>query len=256
MLRKLSVFVFFMILGLMFQVGAFQVPTLTGPVVDQVGLISARTQRSLTEALKQAQVDDGPQVQVLVLNSLEGEAIEQVAIAVFDQWKLGNAKKDNGVLFLIAPHEKKLRIEVGRGLEGQIPDAIAKRIVSDTVAPYFKRRDYDMGISQGVAAILHYAGAADLVAGAGGANSVGDSQQNQDQQEKSDSQGSDHSKIIFFIIVLFWIALFIFNPSLAMALFLSGRGGRGGGGGWSGGSGGGWSGGGGDSAGGGASGDW
>ncbi len=70
MLRKLSVFLFFMILGLMFQVGAFQVPTLTGPVVDQVGLISTRTQRSLTEALKQAQVNDGPQVQVLFLNSL------------------------------------------------------------------------------------------------------------------------------------------------------------------------------------------
>lgn len=230
--------------------GSVVAPALTGPVVDQVGLISQRAQRSLSESLWQVREKGGPQIQVLVISSLQDQSIEQVAISIFDQWKLGEVKKNNGLLFLIAPHEKKLRLEVGRGLEGVIPDAIAKRIIADAVAPYFKRGDFDMGVAQGVTAILHYAGS--------DAAEVEAKSQDKAQTNADSLLGDlDLSKIIFFIIIVFWIGLFIFNPTLALALLFSGRGGGRGGGGWSGGSGGGgWSGGGGNSAGGGASGDW
>lgn len=225
-------------LGLGIQAKAFVVPSLTGPVVDQAGLLSTSTHRQLTQVLQQTHRNKGPQVQVLIVSSLDGLSIEQAAIQVFDQWKLGTEKEDNGVLFLIAPNEKKLRIEVGRGLEGDIPDVIAKRIISDVVRPFFKRGEFNAGVVHGVQAILYY-----------GKIQV---EQGTIQAEERDrpSEKSGPNSWIIFVIIGFWILLFIFNPSLALALLFSGRGGGGRGGG------GGWSGGGGSSAGGGASGDW
>jgi uncharacterized protein len=235
------------ILSALFSLGFFTqgaqaltIPQLTGPIVDEVGLLSRSTKEQLTHALQLARQKDGLQVQVFIVSSLQGVSIEELAIKVFDQWKLGDEKKDNGVLFLIAPNEKKLRIEVGRGLEGDIPDAIAKRIVADTVRPYFLRGEFSLGVVQGVSSILHYAQPdVDHATGQMGANESA-------APEKSDSG----SKWIFLVVFLLWVALFIFNPGLAIALLFRGAsgGGRGGGGGWSGG--------GGSSAGGGASGSW
>lgn len=218
----------------------FDVPALTGPVVDQPGILSASTRQQLEQVLREVHRNKGPQVQILVLSSLQGLSIEEAAIKVFDQWKLGGEKEDNGVLFLIAPQEKKLRIEVGRGLEGDIPDAVAKRIVSDVVRPYFKQGQFNMGVAQGVQAILYYS----KVQVAPSAAVVPDPETGSSSRDEGGPSWS------LLIIIVFWVLLFIFNPSLALALLFSGRGGRGGGGG------GGWSGGGGSSAGGGASGDW
>lgn len=222
---------------------AFDVPAMTGPVVDQVGLLNPQTKAMLSENLQRTFNNQGPQIQVLIVKSLNGESLEGVAIEVFDKWKLGTEKGDNGILFLIAPNEKRLRIEVGRGLEGDIPDAYAKRIVSDIVTPFFKTGEFDMGVTQGVAAIMHYSKAGELQ----GEATV------QSRGERKAGGNRLGGKIVGGIVFILWILLFMFNPGLALALLFAGRGGGGGG---RGSGGGGWSGGGGSSAGGGSSGSW
>ena len=124
---------------------AFTAPKLTGPVIDEMGLLSSSAVSQIEQVLYSIKQNNGPQIQVFVTASLQDEPIESVAIQIFDQWKLGDRKKDDGLLFLIAPKEKKLRIEVGQGLEGDIPDVIAKRIISDIVSPFFKRGEFDFG---------------------------------------------------------------------------------------------------------------
>ena len=91
------------------------------------------------------------------MSSLEGDEIEPYANQLFRAWKLGEAKKNNGVLFLIAPKEHKVRIEVGYGLEGTLTDATSKIIIANAVAPRFKAGDFDGGVSRGVDDIDHHA---------------------------------------------------------------------------------------------------
>ncbi len=235
------IFIILCTLGLSLPTWAFDVAPLTGPVVDEVGLLSANTRNQLTQVLQSVHQNKGPQVQVFVISNLQSISIEEAAVKIFEKWKLGGEKEDNGVLFLIAPNEKKLRIEVGYGLEGDIPDAVAKRIVSDVVVPYFKQGQFNAGVTQGVQAILYY-----------GKVKTDQATAVAPVSEEAPSESGGSSNWIIFIIVIFWILLFIFNPSLALAVLFSGR--SGGGGGSSGG--GSWSGGGGSSGGGGASGSW
>ncbi|MFZ3231035.1 MAG: TPM domain-containing protein [Pseudobdellovibrio sp.] len=244
MLNILSIFLFSLTLGFSFTAKAFKVPALVGPVMDEVNLLSSSARNQIEENLFKLRQNGGPQIQVYITSSLQGESTEQVAIQIFDAWKLGDAKKDNGILFLIAPNEKKMRIEVGRGLEGDIPDVIAKRIISDVVSPFFKRQEFDFGVAQGVAALGQYLNA-----------SPEQKAELQKQVSQSESTGDikGNFKVYgFFIILGIWLLLFFINPTFAMyilfSLFSGGHGGRGGGGGWSGGGGG--------SSGGGSSGDW
>ncbi len=229
-----SLFVF-----LSYTAQAYQVPALTGPVMDQVGIISPSAQKSLSDELFQFKAKTGVQIQVFVAASLNDEVIESVAIQIFDQWKLGDEKKDNGVLFLIAPNERKMRIEVGQGLEGAVPDVIAKRIIAEIVRPHFQQGQMSLGILQGVEALQHY-----IVTG-------------EDIQlaPTQTSKGKIPSSYLLFGFIGFMAILFVFSPGTAIYILLSllsgGRGGYGGGRG-----GGGWSGGGGRSSGGGASGGW
>lgn len=215
--------------------------------MDEAGLLSRSAVAEIEQTLYAIKQKSGPQIQVYVAASLQDEAIESVAIQIFDQWKLGDAKKDDGILFLIAPKEKKLRIEVGQGLEGDIPDVIAKRIVSDIVSPFFKRGEYDFGVAQGVTALQTYLNASP--------------EQKAQLQEKVKDSGSKLNsenktkKYGFFFILGIWLLLFLFNPSMALSLLFFAFS-RGGGGSGRGGFGGGWSGGGGSSSGGGASGSW
>jgi uncharacterized protein len=235
------IFSVFLILGVSFSAYSFDIPALTSPVIDEVGIIGASTKRQIENSLYSLKQSHNVQLQVYITKSLQGEAIESAAIKIFDQWKLGNEKTDKGLLFLIAPNEKRMRIEVGQGLEGDIPDVIAKRIISDVVRPYFQRGEFALGVVQGVSALENYIGSDDPSLKA----SV---QQEQGEPVKS----KKGSAWIIFIMIGIWIVLFIFNPSLALYLLFSMMsGGRGGGGG-----GGGWSGGGGRSSGGGASGSW
>ena len=231
----------FLIIGVSQSAYSFDIPTLTGPVIDEVGLLNDNTKRQLTNSLLNLRKDQNVQLQVYITKSLQGEVIESAAIKIFDEWKLGEEKTDKGLLFLIAPNEKRIRIEVGQGLEGDIPDVIAKRIIADVVKPYFQRSEFNLGIVQGVAAIQTYIGNPDA-------------RLNPDQIQETQNAEKSHKKSgsvwIIFIAIGIWLIIFMLNPSLAIyILFSAMRGGGGGGGG-------GWSGGGGKSSGGGASGGW
>ena len=129
-------------------------PTLTGRVVDQADVLSAEQRASLEGKLKDLEDKSGIQLVVATVSSLDGLEVEPYANQLFRAWKLGEAKKNNGVLFLIAPKEHKLRIEVGYGLEGTLTDATSKIIILNAVAPRFKAGDFDGGVSRGVDDII------------------------------------------------------------------------------------------------------
>ena len=214
-------------------------PVMSAPVVDQAGILSAELTQKLNGLLRRVHDRDIAQLQILTLKSLNGIPIEQAGIQIVDQWKLGSKPKDNGVLFLIVPTEHKMRIEVGRGLEGDLPDAIAKRIVADVVAPSFKQGLFDEGVAAGVIEILKRADP----------ESIG-AQKTPEEQPEERKKGLPIGVIILFLFVIFIRLVF------GRGFYGGGFGGGFGGGGFGGGGSGGWSGGGGSFNGGGASGDW
>jgi uncharacterized protein len=131
-----------------------EVPYLTGRVVDNAEILKPDTRKRLTETLRQHEQKTTNQIAVLTVPSLHGESVEEYAVRVFESWKLGQKGKDNGVLVVVAPQDRRMRIEVGYGLEGTLPDAIAARIIRNVMTPRFKGGDYDGGIAQGVDAIV------------------------------------------------------------------------------------------------------
>jgi uncharacterized protein len=133
---------------------AADVPFLSGRVNDTAGMLSLDAAAKLDALLRAHEDSTSNQVVVLTVSSLEGEEIEAFAIRVVDTWKLGQKGKDNGVLFLIARDERKVRIEVGRGLEGELPDITCGTIIRKEVLPRFKAGDVDGGTIAGVEAIL------------------------------------------------------------------------------------------------------
>lgn len=130
------------------------VPPLSGHVVDQAGLLDAPRRQALEERLRAFEQRKGSQVAVLTVSTTRPEAIEQFAIRVAEQWKLGRKQLDDGAILVIAKDERALRIEVGYGLEGVLNDAVSKRIIDDLIVPRFKSGDFDGGISAGIDAML------------------------------------------------------------------------------------------------------
>lgn len=147
------------------------VPPLKSRVTDLTATLSAAQRSGLEETLRAFEAGKGAQIAVLLVPTTQPEAIEQYTIRVAGAWKLGRKGIDDGVLFLVAKNDRKLRIEVGRGLEGAIPDAIAKRIGSDIVAPYFRQGDYYGGIAAGVERIIKTVAGEPLPAPQAGAQS-------------------------------------------------------------------------------------
>lgn len=127
----------------------FVVPPLTAPVMDLAGVLNSKTEDLLTNAISALRDKGGSQITVLTVSSLGGLPIEQASIKIVDQWKLGGRKADNGVLLLLAPNERKVRIEVGQGLEGVLPDAYAKRIIELDMIPLLKEREFDSAVIAG-----------------------------------------------------------------------------------------------------------
>lgn len=130
------------------------VPPLAARVTDLTGTLTAAQQSALESRLQTFEAQKGSQVTVLIVPTTQPEAIEQYSIRVVEQWKLGRKKIDDGVLLLVAKDDRKLRIEVGYGLEGVLPDAIARRIIAEDIAPRFKQGDFHGGIEAGVNRIL------------------------------------------------------------------------------------------------------
>ena len=133
---------------------AFNFPPLTGRVVDQAGIMTAQSRSELEAKLKNLEDKSGIQVVVATVKSLEGSDIETYANQLFRNWRLGEAKKNNGVLLLVAPNEHKVRIEVGYGLEGTLTDALSSVIISSAMVPRFKANDFSGGIERGVDGII------------------------------------------------------------------------------------------------------
>ena len=130
------------------------VPPLKGRVTDLTGTLSAQQLRDLDSRLAAFERGKGSQVAVLMLPTTAPETIEEYSIRVADAWKIGRARVDDGVILVVAKNDRKLRVEVGRGLEGAIPDTVAKRVVSDVIAPHFRSADFYGGIAAGTDAVM------------------------------------------------------------------------------------------------------
>lgn len=218
---------------------AKEVPRLTSPVVDTAGVLEEYRTNLLRQSLSQAYKETGVQLQVLVVKSIEDESIESYAIKVADQWKLGSEAEDKGLLFLVSIDDRKMRVEVGQGLEGQVTDLVSGRII-DNIKPFFRNKEYDDGI---------YAALRLLGVKAGVSINITDPKKTHRNRKRRNSGGT-----ILFVLVM--ISLFGRRSLPLMLLMGGGRGGFGGGFGGSSGGGSSWSGGGGGFSGGGASGDW
>jgi uncharacterized protein len=129
---------------------SLEVPRHTGPVVDVAGVLNSSDNAKISASLLRFQRVYGPQLQVLVVPKLEDETIETYSIKVVDAWKLGAEGKDDGVLLLVATEDRKVRIEVGRGLEGDLPDAAAGRIIRAGIVPFFKQNQIGAGVLVGL----------------------------------------------------------------------------------------------------------
>lgn len=220
-------------------------PRLESPIQDEAAIFSPGVVSRLEPMLRSFDRAGIAQMAVLTVPTLQGYSIEEAAIRIVDQWKLGDAKKDNGLLFLISKGDRKIRIEVGQGLEGKIPDVLAKRIIDQWVTPAFKSGQFDQGLMLGVLKVFSLVDADFLSKQLKGSPDLAKAS----AHSKAPRQFSFLRLLIFF--VLFLVILF---GRMTQFLFIphgrsSGRFGGGFGGGGFGGGGGGFSG-------GGASGGW
>ena len=240
-------------------------PALTGQVVDGANLLTAQQEASLSISLAALEDKSTDQVVVVTVPSLQGYPIEDFANRLFRHWQIGQKTKNNGVLLVVAPNERKVRIEVGFGLEGTITDGVSSDIIQNTILPQFRRGDFGGGVMAGVKDIEDTLtlDPAELA-----------------KRAKGGGRDRNPSSWVDWLPLLFWAAIVLFilwtnyramkqglkNPGArrgggGVIIIPGGYGGSGswgsgGGGGWSGGGGGGFGGGGGSSGGGGASGGW
>jgi uncharacterized protein len=127
---------------------SLDVPKLQGYVNDYAGMISPSVKSRIVEELRAFEQSDSTQIVLLTIPSLEGENIEEFGIKVAERWKIGQQQKDNGVLLIVSKEERKIRIEVGRGLEGKLTDLMAGRIIDQVITPRFRQGDFDAGFAQ------------------------------------------------------------------------------------------------------------
>lgn len=154
MLRSRLFIVLFALLGICWLAAAARaqvpVPALQSRATDLTSTLDPDQRASLESALHQIEARTGAQVAVLIVPTTQPEVIEQYSIRVAEAWKLGRKGQDDGVLLLVAKNDRKLRIEVGYGLEGTIPDAVARRIIDETIASHFKQGDFAGGLAAGI----------------------------------------------------------------------------------------------------------
>ena len=225
-----------------------QFPALTGPVVDEAGVLDVQNSSALDAALRDFQKRTGHQFVVVTLKDLQGYEIADYGYQLGRYWKIGDAKRDDGVLLIVAPQERKLRIEVGYGLEGVLPDAMAHHIIKRIMLPHMRQGDMQGGILAGAQAIMQQL-----------AVDAETAQKNIAAVTQNDAQQVDPVQALIFFAAF---ALFMFFAARSRRRAILWGGGLGGYGGWGGGGfggggfGGGGFGGGGSFGGGGASGGW
>jgi uncharacterized protein len=238
-------------------------PPLTGRIVDNAGLLTAEDKAAIEGELAALEQKSTDQIVVATVPSLQGYPIEDYGYRLGRAWGIGQKDKNNGIILIVAPAERKVRIEVGRGLEPQMTDTMSKLIIENAILPAFRRGDFSGGIRAGVRDIK------DVI--------LGDAAEVQERAKRGKAAPDQDWEAL--ILILFWVAIFIFVIYAQMRharempqtigrnrrrrggygpIIIPGGGWSGNwGGGWSGGGGGGgWSGGGGDFGGGGASGGW
>jgi uncharacterized protein len=130
------------------------VPPLKARVTDLTGTLSAGELATVEAELRAFEQKKGSQIAVLMLPSTQPEAIEQYSMRVAERWKIGRAKTDDGVILIIAKNDQRLRIEVGYGLEGAIPDVVAKRVIREVIAPHLLANDFYGGIREGTQSLM------------------------------------------------------------------------------------------------------
>lgn len=236
-------------------------PALSGRVVDAAQVLTADARAALEAKLAAQEARSTDQFVVATVPSLEGTSVEDYANRLFRFWKLGQADKNNGVLLLVAPNERRVRIETGYGLEGVLPDAVASTIIQTAILPEFRQGNFAGGIEKGADAVIEVLNLDPEEAKARARTAA-----------EPEMSAEDWAHLVFIVLmVAFWAYVF-YRQAKSGHLRTRGRRGAGavtggaagwdwsrrsGGGGWSGGSGGGgFSGGGGSSGGGGASGSW
>jgi uncharacterized protein len=233
---------------------ALTFPQLTGRVVDDASVLDAATMQSITDKLAAVEAKSGDQIVVATLKSLQGTSIEDFGYQLGRAWGIGQKDKNNGAILIVVPSERKVRIEVGYGLEGALTDAVTRLIIQNAILPRFRTGDFAGGIVRGVEDIIQ------VVSG-----DAEDFQRRAAQRPDNAPQGIDAATIIFFLVVLFVIVRMLRQGGGGSSMRRSGgyagpifipSGGSWSGGGGGGGGGGGFSGGGGSFGGGGSSGDW
>ena len=130
------------------------IPPLTGHVVDSTGTLAPDALSSLEKKLAAFEQRKGSQIAVLLVRTTAPEAIEQYALRVAEQWQIGRGGVDDGVVLVAALDDRRMRFEVGYGLEGEVPDALARRIIAETIAPRFYEEDYAGGLNAGTDALI------------------------------------------------------------------------------------------------------
>lgn len=230
---------------LMVQVAALEVPPLKSRVTDLASLLSTSQRVKLEEQLYLFERKTSNQIAVLIIPSLEGESLEEYSIRVAEEWKLGQAERENGVLLLIALNDRQMRIEVGYGLEGALTDLISSQIIRNELAPRFRNGKYYEGIQAAINSIML---------------ATQDEYKADPQQYRRSAKDTGRSFGSLFFIILFFLLMLgggrrgrrgLFWALLGASMFRGGGRGGGFGGGF-----GGFSGGGGGFGGGGASGGW
>jgi len=248
MLKKIKILLLLFIGGVLFAQP--NIPPINKYALDYTSTISRNVLNNLNSQLRAIDNETSTQIVFLMISSTEGYPIEMLANELAEKNKIGEKGLDNGILFLVAKNDRKMRIEVGYGLEGALPDALAGSIIRNDVTPYFKRGDYQNGIIAGLTSIVQ------ATRGEYKRNKV----RNDDDDEGSGIGGIGFLILLFILIKIFGGRGGRGGGGLLAGMILGGMmgGGSNRGGGFGGGSfgGGGFSGGGGSFGGGGASGDW
>jgi uncharacterized protein len=151
---RTTVIAFALVLGTMLSAAALDFPALSGRVVDGADILDAATRAALTQKLAELEAKTTDQLVVVTLKSLQNTSIEDFGVQLGRRWQIGQKDKNNGVLLIVAPSDRKVRIEIGYGLEGTLTDAISRLIIESTIIPRFRANDFPGGITRGVDDII------------------------------------------------------------------------------------------------------